>query len=575
MGIRSVLPTLDTVSRLWLHALGGLVTAVAAVLVARSSGQQVGPAEAIFAAVLLFALSVAVRLMISEGRAAVRARGRAVRLVQVSLDLVAREAVREERRRLGVDITAYLRAVMEAVATDAESAVSAARGGARDAGLAPAVDRIRALAQSATGELRRQIGLLRNGDDDLRHASEPERVRAGARRPDVAVAILTTVLAGTESVLYPRATGLDVSMVSLLFTVAAASLVVGRRAAPGPSAFALVGCYVAAALLGQRVYSGFWILVTVGGLLWAVGAGAPRADLRWHLLRLPAFLLGPLALVTISAASWTQDAENTPVLAATASVALVGGVVAGQARRRAGAARRTATVREAELDAAREAAVAAERHAFAREIHDVVSHAVGVVAVQAAAAEVLLPARPAAAAACLEVVAATARVALTELDRLPSSAPAGPARRTAADVEALAERIRAAGTPVELHLDGPLGEHADVVYRVVQESLTNVVRHGGGARATVDVRRDGDGVRVCVSDDGGPARPPGPGRGYGLIGLGERVGSVSGSLAAGPDPASGGYRIEARLPGAPCVVPSSSEPSSVMPCTAVSERRAP
>jgi len=107
--------------------------------------------------------------------------------------------------------------------------------------------------------------------------------------------------------------------------------------------------------------------------------------------------------------------------------------------------------------------------------------------------------------------------------------------------------IRAGGTPVRATgLDLIPIERLDLAYRVLQESLTNVLRHGGGAAAQVRVAV-GDDLRIVVTDDGVGAVSAG--RGYGLIGLAERVGFAGGSMTAGPGPA-GGYRVEVVLPPA-------------------------
>jgi signal transduction histidine kinase len=122
-----------------------------------------------------------------------------------------------------------------------------------------------------------------------------------------------------------------------------------------------------------------------------------------------------------------------------------------------------------------------------------------------------------------------------------------PPPRTLDDVLALVARIRAAGTAVDLTVLGDLPETAgSIVHRVLQEALTNVVRHAPGATVRVTLTSDPDRVVVRVRDDGTGTRAPGT-RGYGLVGLSERVAMVDGTLEAGPDPA-GGFLVEAVLP---------------------------
>jgi signal transduction histidine kinase len=116
------------------------------------------------------------------------------------------------------------------------------------------------------------------------------------------------------------------------------------------------------------------------------------------------------------------------------------------------------------------------------------------------------------------------------------------------DLGALIERMRGAGLSVRCDLDGvPAGEVAAVTYRLVQESLTNVIRHAPGAGATVHVRADDGGVDVDVLDDG-----PGPGRqirpGYGLVGIDERVRRLGGQFSAGWASGGQGFHVHARIP---------------------------
>lgn len=222
---------------------------------------------------------------------------------------------------------------------------------------------------------------------------------------------------------------------------------------------------------------------------------------------------------------------------------------------------------ETERDQAARMAVSQERSRIARELHDVVAHSVSVIVVQADGASYALRASPEVAERAVRTISETGRSALAELRRLldvlRNEDAAGEPRVPQPDTDELAElvdRVRAAGLDVRMDLDGDLGTlPAGVslgVYRIVQESLTNTLKHAGdGARAVVTVRRADDGVRVEVSDDGaGKAReltpagdgvaPPG---GNGVIGMRERAQVYGGSLEAGPEP-GGGWRIRAVLP---------------------------
>jgi signal transduction histidine kinase len=229
------------------------------------------------------------------------------------------------------------------------------------------------------------------------------------------------------------------------------------------------------------------------------------------------------------------------------AVAWLGGLTVGRNRRWQAAASAQARKLEAELEEARIEAVHAERIQLARELHDVVSHAVGVIAMQAAAAEVSWPDSPGAALRALDAVDVTAQQALAELERVvPGAEPATPG--TADDLTALVARIRATGTQVTLTSDGALeAAAAAVAYRIVQESLTNAVRHAPGAAVSVRVLADRDGTHVDVADDG-PWPGPGHPRGYGLVGLTERVTLAGGTVTTGPGPGGAGFVVAAHLP---------------------------
>ncbi|MFI7250627.1 sensor histidine kinase [Micromonospora chalcea] len=202
--------------------------------------------------------------------------------------------------------------------------------------------------------------------------------------------------------------------------------------------------------------------------------------------------------------------------------------------------------------------LAAERERISRELHDVVAHHVAVIAVQAAAAEDVFDEQPAQARAALAAIDTAARSALTELRAMlhalavdDGSEQGGP-QPGLAQLDALADAVRAVGLPVTLHREGdgealPGGVQLSA-YRIVQESRTNALRHGHATRADVDVHcRDGV-LRLEVVNDGpAPARRPGTPTGRGIVGMRERARLLGGTLDAGPLPA-GGFRVHARLP---------------------------
>jgi signal transduction histidine kinase len=248
-----------------------------------------------------------------------------------------------------------------------------------------------------------------------------------------------------------------------------------------------------------------------------------------------------------------------------------------RARRAALAAQeRRADAAEAQADERAARAAAAERMRIARELHDVVAHHVSLVAVQAEAAASLLPGRPAEAARSVDLIGQTARQAMTELRRLlgvlrdsEGNHPKDPARQRspltpAPSLSRLGDvlaQVRSAGLPVEFRASGPapaLSPSIDLTaFRIVQEALTNSMRHAPGTTVQVEVGYEEEHVTIWVADTGPGLLPVVAGdggqvngasaRGYGLAGIAERVASCGGTLAIGPRQA-GGFAVTARLP---------------------------
>jgi signal transduction histidine kinase len=205
-------------------------------------------------------------------------------------------------------------------------------------------------------------------------------------------------------------------------------------------------------------------------------------------------------------------------------------------------------------------AVIDERARIARELHDAVAHAMSVMVVQAGAARTVIDRDPDAARSAMARVEETGREGLTEMRRLigiltdPGTGADRAPQPGLAQLEALLETIRGAGVPVEAVTRGqprPLPPSADLTaYRVVQEALTNVVKHAGGAHARVLLDWNPDALVIEVADDGrgGDADVSGGhGLGHGLIGMRERVALYGGSLETGGRP-GGGFAVQVRLP---------------------------
>ena len=346
----------------------------------------------------------------------------------------------------------------------------------------------------------------------------------------------------------PRGTLALAYALALLHTLPLAA----RRRFPGAVLALGVASGLAVAALGvPPVVLGLAILV-------AVYSVAAYGD-RWvSLAGLAAAELGSVAV------QLTPGRFQTPTV-------VTNGLIIGAAwllghfvsRRRAYTARleQTAELERTRAEQARRA-VAEERLRLARELHDVVAHSISVIAVQSGVGAHVASTQPEEAAKALATIEATSRAALTELRRLlgvlrQEGEPQGALAPVPglADLDGLLAEVAKAGLAVRLQVEGapsPLPAGVDLsAYRIVQEALTNVVKHAGPARAQVTIRYGEREVTVEVTDDGrGVTAPTGDGRarvGHGLIGMRERVQVFGGDLDVGPRP-GGGFRVAARLP---------------------------
>ena len=335
------------------------------------------------------------------------------------------------------------------------------------------------------------------------------------------------LVAGAVALLLRRRWPLGV----LAVTVASALAYAGRTYPEGPSSVAILpALYTVATTIPRRKA---WL---AGG---AVAVAVAAAEMVFYGDTM--FDGEPLyAAVTVLAAMWWGEA----VRARRAYVA--------ELRDRAERAERTR-----EEEARRQ--VDEERMRIARELHDVVSHTIGVISVQAGVAAHLLHRRPDKAADSLAAIRQASDEALGELHAMlgvlragdDGQAPLAPAPGLA-ELDALVAQAAGAGVKVRVAVQGEprrLPPAVDLAcYRVVQESLTNVVRHAGASSAEVTVTHHGGGVVVEVTDDGrGPAREYRKGGGQGLVGMRERARALGGTLEAGPRP-EGGFRVHATLP---------------------------
>jgi signal transduction histidine kinase len=371
--------------------------------------------------------------------------------------------------------------------------------------------------------------------------------------------------------------------------LAALSVLITLNASPGPKAhdpaqrllLVLVVCgpfavllrrwplpvLAAATVANAMVMAGGDAMLPLGILLGLTSYfAASRLPRRWSI---PAVATAAAALGGALVYAWlTTTNPLTAQGAVEGFLPLVAGWFTGDsvaARRRylAGLAEQAERERAAEAERARQQ-VREERVRIARELHDVVAHTLAVITVQAGVGRRLMAKRPEEAGTALESIETIGRTAQEELhvvlgllrDEGHRTAVLAPAPKLA-DVKELVETVRASGTPVELQMTGTdrsLSPALELsVYRVVQEALTNVVKHAPGARATVDLAVFDNVIHLDVTDDGGPPEraaavgqtPSGPGQG--IVGMRERITAFGGWLHAEPL-AGQGFRVTAQVP---------------------------
>ncbi len=339
-------------------------------------------------------------------------------------------------------------------------------------------------------------------------------------RPSLDAVAVALLAAGPAALvarrLYPA------SVLVVTFATTLSYWVIGY--ARGPVFLALVVAFVTAVMAGRRLVA--WSSIAVGwvSFLW-LGA-----------------LLGREAPPTLGQAV---------ALAAWHGVLVTGAEVARARRERAVVVARTR--RE---EARRRASE--RRLRIAQELHDVLAHDISLINVQAGVALHLLDERPEQARSALSAIKEASREALGQLRSVlgvlrqaDEEAPRGPTPGMA-DLDNLVSRAAATGLDVSVAVDGersPLPSGVDLAaFRIVQEALTNVVRHAGAARAEVHVTYGDHGVAVQVDDDGqGPPPTPPSGGGSGIAGMRERAAVLGGRLEVGPRP-GGGFRVRAELP---------------------------
>jgi signal transduction histidine kinase len=354
--------------------------------------------------------------------------------------------------------------------------------------------------------------------------------RLGSALIPWAVAIFLVLVAGDELPAQPGEFDFE-RAAAMLFAVVQGAALHWRRERPE-----LVMAVVLASGLGYQLIVPEIVLPIAG--FFAIGSLAAARPPRVS-------LVGLAGLMGLAATNFLTTTVDDSVFA----MAMVGGSWAlGEAARN----RRKAIGEESRR------AVSDEQARIARELHDVIAHSVSVIVVQASAADDVFDSRPDLARAALRSIEQAGRDALRELRTLLGGESPGDLDPThpqpgLARLDELAEPLRLAGLDVVVRREGeapalPAGVDLSA-YRIVQEALTNTLRHARATRAEVTVRHEDHAVELEVRDDGRgvPLMADGGGAGQGLVGMRERAALLGGTLEAGPLP-GGGFRVHARLP---------------------------
>jgi len=451
--------------------------------------------------------------------------------------------------------------------------------------------------------------------DFLFSVDERPAVSAAARAADAAIAAVATIAAVVALIIQARGSG----VVSIVFVRPGfRSEQFASQPGTWPPLWILLGAALTTAPLAfRRIYpiTAFWVLMaavldtheytTTVTFAAAILAGYSAVAYSPFRRAAEVSVLAAALIVTALYPNTTPPLPGryTALLILTLTMAV--GMAIRTWRRRAGESAERLRQAQAEHEAETRRAVALERARIASEMHDVVTHNVSVMVVQAGAARRVLDSSPDDARQALLAVEASGRTAMTELRHLlgllaqsgegeadgavegagaagtPYLAEAGGTGGAAlapqpgmARIPALLARVCAAGMPVELVVEAPDGTQRALTpgidlaaFRVVQEALTNVMKHAGQARTMVRLEYRPRDLLITVADDGPPPDPapavasapaagpgagpaagtgPGPG-GRGLIGLRERIAVYGGELDAGPRP-GGGWRLAARIP---------------------------
>ena len=371
-------------------------------------------------------------------------------------------------------------------------------------------------------------------------AAAARRMVERPRLVDSALALLLTVMAQVQA-------GGSMSLVDRLLLLVATGAVGWRRRAPFVTSL-VVSVSIAAMALTPEQPSVFGEYLAVMLTAYTV---AERCELSLAVLGGLA-LVGGVVAHDLASPDYSSAGAIGGDLVVPALIWGVGRIVHVQYRRVDQSQELVAQLERDGHELAR-LAVAAERAHLARELHDVVTHSVSVVVIQAQGAQRVLDGQPEVRQSLTDIESA-GRTALTEMRRmlglLRDDDPHAAARPGLADIRQLISQVGGAGLRVRFVESGtslPLERGVELaVYRVVQEALTNALKYASGAEVTVELRHGAGAVELRIVDAGGDVASGGEG-GRGLVGMRERVAVYGGTLETGPL-ATGGFEVRARLP---------------------------
>lgn len=418
----------------------------------------------------------------------------------------------------------------------------------------------------------------RTGPDTVVNVSLVERYKASDKRHpfrnDASFGALLFVLATANAC--TNQVGPHGLAVSIGFIALACTCIGQRRRFPcislGGATAVIVALFFVSQDDGTAQITAFWSAMYTVGTLGAVSPRKPKwlrtdAGVRSASRSLSLSVVVVSAAIGIFTGAFTDSAEKTDVANTTLTLILVGVFVGsawfiGDLVRLRRLAERSLADQNSELVEQRETnarrAVLDERVRISRELHDVVAHHVSLMGLQAGAARLAVRQRPEQAEAALAEVERSSRQAVSELhrllgflrqDELDSTAP----QPTIGDLDALVADVRRAGREVTLVRSLPTERVAPsmqlTVYRIVQEALTNALKHSSFAPINIEVSTTDDALRVVIHDHGKPWGPPAKPlakNSHGLVGIRERVAFHGGTLIVGPTPS--GFSVDAALP---------------------------